>query len=207
MKLEVVLDEQVGHRLGISAAAAYSMASSTCPCDDTMPPHGAVARCVLAPELELQKLAEQMVIAIPLAATSRGTRNMFERASSASTAAESSRPRTASHSSGVKRVSTELRSRKSRVSGASAARTSSVQIVADVARAAGKCLHALVGVVELAEPQRREVKPGRPSLRPVGQHLDALVDSFTPSEAEFSCLVDCEDQLVRADLGQCPSRA
>ena len=58
---------------------------------------------------------------------SRATRNMFERASSASTAAESSRPRTASHSSGVNRPSTEVRTRKSLVSGASAVRTSSVR--------------------------------------------------------------------------------
>ena len=72
-ELAVVLDEQLGHRLGVPSGGGVLDRVL----DETLltaPSRRAAAQRsrVLAPELELQKLAEQMVIAIPLLACVQG---------------------------------------------------------------------------------------------------------------------------------------
>ena len=132
---------------------------------------------------------------------------MFERASSASTAAESSRPRTASHSSGVNRSSTEVRSRKSRVWRVERGQNLIRQVVGDLPSAAGERPHTLIGVLEVAKPQRRQVQPRGPSLRTLDEQLDALAGQLDPlTHHQLTRFVDRERQLARADLRQRPSR-
>ena len=128
-ELEVVLDEQLGHRLGVPGGGGVLDRVLDKPVR-TAPSRRAAAQPVRVPRARAPAAEARRTDGdsgtTPRRA-SRATRNMFERASSASTAAESSRPRTASHSSGVNRPSTEVRTRKSLVWGASAVRTSSVR--------------------------------------------------------------------------------
>ena len=64
------------------------------------------------------------------------------------------------------------------------------QIVADLARTAYESPHTCVGAIEIAQPQRRQVKPGRPSPPYVGRALDAparhSIRSCTSISAVFS---------------------
>ena len=91
-ELPVALDEQLSDRPGVPSGGGVSDRVLDQPVR-TAPRRRAPAqhRRVLEPELELQPLAEQMVIAVPLPACVQGDRNMFDRSSSASTAPESSR--------------------------------------------------------------------------------------------------------------------
>ena len=77
---------------------------------------------------------------------------MFDRASSASTAAESSRPRTASHSSGVNRP--QRRGAHQEVPGPEVERGQNLvcQIVGDVPSTPGEPPDTLIGVLEVAKP-------------------------------------------------------
>ena len=77
-------------------------------------------------QLEHGKLCEQRVDPVPAPCSRRET-NRFARSSSASTAAESERSSTASHSSAVKRPRTDARSKNTRASAASDCSTSWVR--------------------------------------------------------------------------------
>ena len=81
------------------------------------------------------------------------------------------------------------------------------QVVRDLPSAAGERPHTLIGVLEVAKPERREVQPGRPSLRTLDQQLDALAGQRDPlTHHQLTRFVDRERQLSRADLCQPPSR-
>ena len=78
-------------------------------------------------QLVLEQLAEQVVVAIPLAAVVQRHEEEVERSSSARMRAEPSTPATTSQRGPESRLSTEVRSRKSRRSGGSPSSTSSAR--------------------------------------------------------------------------------
>ena len=180
------------------AAAAYSIASSTSPCAR----HQAAARrrssgAALAPELQLQKLAEQMVIAIPLPARVQGdqehvrVRELREH-----------RGRVLAAENGVaqlRREPSQHRGAQQEVPGLGRERGQDLigQVVADVPSAAGERPHPLIGVLEVTKPQRRQVQPRRPALRALDEQLDALVGQLDPlADEQLTRLVDRERQLA-----------
>ena len=81
------------------------------------------------------------------------------------------------------------------------------QVVPKVASAAGEGPHPLIGVVEVAKPQRRQVQPCRPSLRVLGEQLHAFAGQLDPlTHHQLTRLVEREGQLARADLRERPAR-
>ena len=88
-------------------------------------------------------------------------------------ATESSRPRTASHNSGVKRPSTDVAHQEVLDLGRERRQNLVGQILADLASAAGELPHARVGVPKIAKPERRQIEPRGPSLRALDEQLHA----------------------------------
>ena len=81
------------------------------------------------------------------------------------------------------------------------------QVVADVPSAADERPYPLIGVLEVTQPQRRQVQPRRPSLRALDEQLDALARQLDPlAQDQLTRLFDRESQLARANLHQRPSR-
>ena len=101
------------------------------------------------------------------------------------------------------------RSAQQKVSGVGRERRQDLvgQVVADVPSAADERLDPLIGVLEVTQPQRRQVQARRPSLRTLDEQLDAIVRQLDPlAEDQLTRLVDRESQLARANLHQRPSR-
>ena len=158
-----------------AAAAAYSIASSTSPCRST-PGRRAPTQLGrgLAPELELQKLAEQMVIAVPLPVRVERdqehvrARELFEHRGRVLAAED----RVAQ----IGREPSQHRGAQQKVPGLGCERRQHLigQVVRDVPSAAGERPHPTIGILEVTKPQRRQIQPGGPSLRTLDEQLDAL---------------------------------
>ena len=74
--------------------------------------------------------------------------------------------------------------------------------------AAGERLHPLVGVVEIAKPQRRQVQARGPALGPLDEQIDAFARQLhTLTNEELPGLIHGERQVSRADLGERPAGA
>ena len=147
-----------------------------------------------------------MVIAVPLPACVQGDQEHVRAGSSESTAAESSRPRTASHNPGVNRPSTEMRSRNFLTCGASAVRTNRSGSRQRAERCRRTPAHPRWGL-EVAKPQRCQIQPSRPSLRPLQQQLNTLAGQLNPlTHEQLTRFFDRESKLPRANLHQRPSR-
>ena len=133
---------------------------------------------------------------------------MFERESSASTAAESSRPRTASQSSGVNRPSTEVRTQKVLGLGRERRQNLIRQVVRDVSSAADERPHTLIGVLEVTQPQRREPysPAGHPSVRSTSNSTLSS-DSSIPSRRISSRVSSTVKASSRARISTSAPRA
>ena len=132
-----------------------------------------------------------MVIAVPLLRERRERPGTYSsgRAPRAPLA-ESSRPRTASHNSGVKRPSTEVRTRKSRVSRRERRQNLGGQIVADMPSAAGERPHPAVGFSRSRSHNAARYRPaGQPSVRSASKSTlspDSSMPSLTISSRASS---------------------
>ena len=202
-----VFEQQLGHRLGVPGGVCVLdrlLHQTVLSAPRARAP--AQHRRGLAPELQPQKLAEQMVIAVPLpAACSATNKNTFACASSDSAAAECSRPSTTSHSSGVKTPSTDVWTKSP---GSPAGAPSELRL-SDSRRRAESCRRTPV-------PRRRGPRgyaATAPPSTPAGHHLgaldeqlDALARQLDPLTLDqLTCFVDAESQLADANLRQRPS--
>ena len=151
-----MLDEQLGHRLGVPSGGGVldRVLDETVRAAPSRRAAAQLAR-VLAPELELQNLAEQMVIAIPLlACVERDQEHVRARE------LREHRSRVLATENRVAQLGREPpqhRGAHQEVLGLGRERRQNLvgQIVADVASAAGELPHTPVGVLEIAKPQRR----------------------------------------------------
>ena len=161
----------------------------------------------LEAELELQQLAEQMVIAIPLTARVQGDQEHVRADEICEhggrvLAAEDRVAQLGREPGQHRRAQQELpflrRERRQDLLG---------QVVRDVPGAAGERPHARVGILEVAKPQRRQVQPRRPSLRALQQQLNTLAGQLDPlTHEQLVRFVDREGKLAGANLAQRPSR-
>ena len=128
----------------------------------------------VTPELQLQKLAEQMVIAVPLRAGIERDKEHVRsgeplkhrgRVLSAEDRVAQLRSEAPQHR-GLHQEVTRLRRERGQNLGG--------QIVADMPSATGERPNTLVGVVEVAKPQRRQVQTRGPALGPLDEQIDAV---------------------------------
>ena len=155
----------------------------------------------------MQKLAEQMVIAIPLLA--RVQRDQEHVRARELRQHRSRVVATEDRVAQLGREPSQHRSALQKVPGVGRERAQNLigQVVGDVPGAADECQHTLIGVLEVTKPQRRQVLPGRPALRTLDEQLDALVGQRDPlTHHQLMRFVDRERQLARANLHQRPSR-
>ena len=175
MNSRCVLDQQLGHHLGVPSGGGVLDRVLDEPVRAT-PSRRAAAQLAgcLAPELELQKLAEQMVVAIPLPA---GVQRDQEHVRAREVRKHRSRvlapeDRVAQ----LGREPPEHRGAHQEVPGLRRERGQNLvgQIFADLPSAARERPHSLVGVPKITKPQRRQIDARGPSLRALDEQLDAL---------------------------------
>ena len=198
-ELAVVLDEQLGHRLGVPRGGGVLDRVLDEPVR-TAPGRRAATqhRRLLAPELQLQKLAEQMVIAVPLPARVQGDQEHVR-----ARELREHRGRVLAAEDRVAQLGREPsqhRGAQQKVPGLGRERRQNLirQVVRDVPSAADERPHPLIGVLEVTQPQRRQVQPRRPSLRTLDEQLDALARQLDPLT---------QDQLTRLSTVNASSRA
>ena len=152
-------------------------------------------------EIELQKLAEQMVIAIPLTASVESDQ---EHIRALELRKHCRRVLAAEH--GVAQLRREPPQHRGPYQEVPGLRWESHenlggQIVADMPGATGECPQALVGVLEVAKPQRRQVQARGPALGSLDEQIDAFAGQLDPlTNDELPGLLHSEGQLSRADL-------
>ena len=156
-------------------------------------------------ELVSQQLPEQVVVAVPLPLGVEGDEEEvrpLELAAASATAP--GRSVTASHKGAQRRSSTDVWSRKSRISSDRPGQHLRAQVVDDVAVVARERLDELVRAGPVPDGQRRQVEAGRPSLGQLAQPDDVVPvepEPVQPVEEEVGVLLG-EAQLLRVDLGQ-----
>jgi hypothetical protein len=174
-ELAVILDQQLSHHVRVAGAGGVLDRVLDEPFS-AAPGRRAAARLarVLVPELQLQKLAEQTVVAVPLPAgiqsdqehvRARELREHFGRVLA-----------TENRVAQLGREPSQHRGAQQEVPGLRGERRQDLigQIVGDVPSAPSERPHTLIGVLEVAKPQRREVQTGGPALCALDEQLDAL---------------------------------
>ena len=203
------LDEQLSHGLGVARGGRVLDRVLDEPLRPA-PFRGAPTQLTrgVAPELELEKLAEQMVIAVPLRASVESDQEHIRagelrkhrgRVLAAEDRVAQLRSEAPEHRGLHQEVPDLGRERRQNLGG---------QIVADMPSATGERPHPCVGVIEVAKPQRRQVQARGPALGALDEHIDAFarqLDAFT--NEQLPGLIHREGQLSRADLGERPAGA
>ena len=152
-ELAIVLDEHLGHRLGVPSGGGILDRVLDEPLLTAPSRRAAAQRSrVLAPELELQKLAEQMVIAIPLPACVQGDQEHVR-----ARELREHRGRVLAAEDRVAQLGGEPiqnRGAHQEVPGLRRERAQNLigQVVRDVPSTAGERPHTLIGVIEVAKP-------------------------------------------------------
>ena len=188
MNSKMGLDEQLGHHLGVPGGGGVLDRVLDKPVR-TAPSRSAAAQLSrgLALELEPQNLAEQMVIAVPLSAALKShqehvrageLRKHGGRVLAAQHRVAQLRREAPEHRGPHQKVPCLRRERRQNLGG---------QIVADMPSAAGERPHPLVRVLEVAQPQRRQVQARRASPRSARRANSTLSrDSSIPSRTNSS---------------------
>ena len=207
-ELEVPLDQQLGDHLCVSGCGGVLDRLLDEPLRRTpsrRPPSQLAGG--IAPELELQNLAEQVVVAIPLAAGVERDQEHIR----AREIREHSR-RVLAPENRVAQLGREARQHRGahqKIPGVRRERHQNLvgQIVANLASAARELPHLLVGVLKVAKPERRQIQARGPPLGAIDEQLHAVTGETDPlTHDEVARLIDRESQLPRADLREHPAR-
>ncbi len=201
-ELEVVLDQQVGDHIGILGGSGVLDRFVHEPVRVT-PSRRAAAELAggVAPELDLKNLAEEVVVAIPLAAIVerdqehvrvREVGKHRNRVLAPQNRVAQLRREAPKHRRAHQEVLDLRRERRQNLVG---------QIFPNLAGAARELPHSLVGVPQIPKPQSGQIDARGPSLRAIDKQLQALGGQADPlTNDKLARFLDRESQLPSADL-------
>ena len=201
-ELEVPLDQQLGDQIWVAGSGSVLDRLLREPVRVT-PRRRAAAELAsgVAPELELKNLAEEVVVAIPLAAIVerdeehvrvREVGEHRNRVLAAENRVAQCRREAPQHRRAHQEVLDLRRERRQNLVG---------QIFPNLAGAARELPHSPVGVPQIPKPQSGQIDARGPSLRAIDKQLHALGGQADPlTNDKLARFLDREGQLPSADL-------